>query len=578
MVKLIGRLMSRFKLDQHINDEQLIAFIDGELGARKQANIQRHIESCWRCRARRQQMEATVFALVERRQQLLRPFLPLSSYGEGRFIARLDQQIDRERRGWKGFIRARLHRFSIESMNPIVASIVVVALSAGVLFLIWQPSSATLSANDLLRKAQASERAAERAQPGVIYQKIAIRNGSQVLERTLYRDAQKKRAVRAEHLNASAQRMKETLESAGLNWEMPLSAVDYGRWRSAQAHARDDVKQNENGLVTLVTTSSEGAISQESLTLRMSDLHPVNRTIDLRGSDRFEIAELSCAALGWNEVNAELFDASTPKPTTATLRLAALPPTSEQLDDAELGARLVLHNLNADTNEQIQITRSQGAVHISGIIDTIDRKEKLSKELRMVPHVVPSLFSIEELTARRSAAPNVTTVQEYSATAETAPLEKYFRNNSRSEDTLNQVSDSLLNAVLAAQRESSALAELSGRFSASEKLSEPARDALRQLMASHTSGLRSAIDAENEILRTLSLGRGDGAQDSSLPNIASAHLPLYGARNLALCRELISAGNSSSRPAPLIVADMLATTAALNNSLALLAPEQETRK
>lgn len=576
MVKLLSRFIPT--LDKHVSDEQLIAFIDGELGARRHTYVQRHLESCWRCRTKRQQMEATIFAVVERRQQLLRPFLPPPPCGEERFIALLDQQIERERRGWKTIFLAELHRFSIESMNPVLASIVVVALAAGVLFLIWQPTSATPSVNDLLRKAQTNEiAAAERAQPGVIYQKLMIRSHSQTLERTVYRDAQKKHLVRAEHLDAPAMRMKQALESVGLNWDMPLSAADYGRWRSAQMHAKDHIRESGDGFVTLVTSSPEGTVSQQSLTLRMSDFHPVNRAIDIRDSDRFEIAELSYASLGWNEVNAELFDASIPKPSITPKPYAALP-TLEQLDDAELGARLVLHQLNADTNEQIQITRSQGAIHIGGVVDTIDRKEKLSRKLRQVPDVVPSLVSIEELTAHRKAAHRVTTVQEYSAATEPAPLEKFFRDNSRSVDDLNRNSDQLLSAALAVQRESNALSELLSRFSSTEKLNESARNTLGQLTACHIAGLRSALEVEDKILHGISLSSGNTAQDASPSDISVAHLTFYSARNVALCRELISAGGSSPRPAQLIVTNMLAATAVLNDTLALLASEQEISK
>ena len=577
MVKFLARFLH--KLDEHISDEQMIAFIDGELSPRKQLEIHRHLESCWRCRAERQQIEATVFALVERRQQLLKRFLPLPPKGEERFISLLDQRIERQRQGYAAFFLSLLRRLSLESMNPIVASTLVILLAVGMLFLIWQRSPASLSAVDLLKQAQASERAAaDQAQPGVIYQKLAIRSRGQVIERTLYRDRQKKRAVRAEHLEVRAQHMKQALEAAGLNWEAPLSALDYGRWRSTQANAKDDIRQSGDGLITLITTSSEGAISQESLTLRKSDFHAVNRTIDvrgdMRGDDHFEIAELSYAVLGWNEVNTALFDPLTSSPGPATLRLTA-PPTMEQLDDAELGARLALHRLKADVSEQIQITRSQTAIHVNGVVDTNERKQKLSRELRQISHVVPSLFSMEELTARPSTAPRLATVQQYSASVEPAPLEKLFSESSRSADEMSQVSEQLLGAALAAQRASTVLSELSSRFSAEEKLSDSARNALGELVAGHASDLRSSLKIENRILQSLLSADGKDAQSVPPSGVTIARLAYYGARNVALCRELISADRASSRPAQSIVADMLATTAILNHTLALLAPEPE---
>ncbi len=575
MVKLLYRFLAG--KDKHASDEQMIAFIDGELGARKQADMHRHIESCWRCRASRQQMEATIFALVERRQQLLKPFLPLPPNGEERFIALLDQRIERQRRGWADFFLTRLRHLSLDSMNPTFASVLVIALAAATLFVIWQRSPATLSVDDLLKKAQVSERAAaDETEPGVIYQKFLIRSRGQALERTVYRDRQKKRMVRAEHLEPSALRMRKMFASAGLNWEAPLSALDYSRWRSAQLHAKDNVKQTGDGLITLVTTSSEGDIAQESLTVRKSDFHAINRTIHLRDEGQLEIAELSYAVLGWNEVNADLFASLSVEPVI-TAHLPPPPPTGEQLDDAELGARLALHRLNADTNEQIQITRSQTSIQVNGVVDTMERKQKLSRELHQIPHVTPALFSLEELTARPSAAPALTTVQEYATTAEPAPLEKLFRDLSRNTDELTQVSDRLLEASLSAQRASSVLAELSTRFSATENLSDSARGALGQLIASHAADLRSALRTENQILLSLTSAEGEESQPAPPSAVTTTHLAYYGARNVALCRELISAGGDPSRPAQAIVADMQATTATLNHTLALLAPAPEVR-
>jgi hypothetical protein len=54
--------------DSHLSDEQLLLNLEGELSSREEKRVRRHLEACWQCRARRQELQdATVdFVRVER--------------------------------------------------------------------------------------------------------------------------------------------------------------------------------------------------------------------------------------------------------------------------------------------------------------------------------------------------------------------------------------------------------------------------------------------------------------------------------------------------------------------------------
>jgi hypothetical protein len=564
--------------DKHLSDEQMVAFINGELTLRKHAAVSHHLEGCWKCLARKKQMEETVFALVERRERRLRPHLPLSAGAEGRLVALLNEQSVREEQLSRNTLLYGLRSHLPSSMNPVLASIFVVTLASITLFVIWQHAATSPSASDLLGKAMANEHAsAERAQPGVVYQKLSIRRGAHSMERTVYRDLQRKRVAKKQHLDETATAMKQALEAGGVSWDEPLSAIDYNRWRETQRSATDRVKQTGDGLVSVITSVQDGPILQESLTMRTSDFHPVRRTIETRSQDTLEIAELSYTELKWGEANEALWEQLTPILHEGSRPELILPARSllngEQLDVAELEASLVLNKLNADVTEQIEIKRSRNAVHVEGIVDTTERQRVLSAELRQVAHVLPSILSLEELNARRNAESSVASIRESAVTAQPAPLEEFFRENSRNAEEMASVSSQLLSLSLEIQREGNALTELNRRFHGDDELDATGRSALTQLLANHSSMLRTALRSEMEILHSISLVSEQSTEAGQTLTSTSTSLLEQSKRNVALCRELISSSNSSSRTAQSIASEMAKTIHLLSRNTVLLASE-----
>jgi hypothetical protein len=483
----------------------------------------------------------------------------------------MERQPKSTAHSWTKHLLSAFRHLSLEHMNPIVATIMVVFLAVGLLFMIWQRNPSTLNAQDLLSRAQSRELAAtEDPQGGVICQKIVIRSGSQVLERTLYYDARHRRPARLEHLDGKAKHVRHALLTAGLNWDSPLSAVDYSRWRTAQSQARDQVKQGADGMVTVITTVPAGAVAEESITLRIADLHAVRRTVEVRNEDRYEIAELSYTPLSWNQMNnlsaiAEI----TPNPA---LPAVARSLTAGELDEAELGARLSLNRLHADASEQIEIARSETAVRVTGVVETAQRKLELDRALRLVPHVIPSLSSVEQLSAHRPVAADGTAIEQNNASTGPAPLENFFLEQARSADELSEVSEQLLTSALAAQRESTAIKELSQRF-AEKSLTPNGRDALHQLVLNHANALRLALNGQQRLILRVFPQLVDRTEARSLTASSAADFALDGARDVGLCKELISSSTGTVRSAQSIASDMMSTVQDTTNALDSLIQE-----
>jgi hypothetical protein len=60
----------------HLSDQELLAAADGELPARRAAEIHAHLAACWDCRARMAEIEGTITDFARAHRQTLDPQLP----------------------------------------------------------------------------------------------------------------------------------------------------------------------------------------------------------------------------------------------------------------------------------------------------------------------------------------------------------------------------------------------------------------------------------------------------------------------------------------------------------------------
>jgi hypothetical protein len=77
----------------HLRDEELLLFVDGELGGRSSVRVRDHLESCWACRARRQQMESAITEFVAADRSRADTAPPPKLWRE--FDARLEESLAR---------------------------------------------------------------------------------------------------------------------------------------------------------------------------------------------------------------------------------------------------------------------------------------------------------------------------------------------------------------------------------------------------------------------------------------------------------------------------------------------------
>lgn len=462
------------------------------------------------------------------------------------------------------------------SMNPILASVLIVASAAGLLLAVWLRPAATVSAAQLLSRTVNAEQSVLQGKPGVIYQRVSITTSKGRVEHEIYRDAQRRRPHRIEISEAKRiAPLRRELASVHLDLDDPLSATNYRSWHDEQSMKTDEVSQASGDLLKLVTRVPTGSIREESITVRAADFHPVARTIETVNDGTIEIAELNYAVLGWNSVNEALFN-GTPLDTPATVKVTALLPSSLpnplELDTAELGARLALHHLGADEGEQIEIRRTARSVEVHGVLDTETRKREIGRALHELPHVKPELFSVAELLRlETSSRRSPTVVSEAQGSASSLDTYLAAASGGHKQGLLNETSRDLLDAALRVHGSANELLMLQTRF-ASHVESATAGQALRELQQSYADRLLRGLDGETATLSRL----GFAPLSQAVPERTPHGLADEVARNNALCLELVAVDSGTGRPAAEVVPEIFLSIQQVRMALAVTTSTQRT--
>jgi hypothetical protein len=562
MKRFFARMVSRAT---HLSDETISMLVSGELKPSHETHAQTHLAKCWQCRGRRDAFEKAALQVVGYRKARLESELPLDPDRRDLFLAQLDQMLDQSAPAstWSKML-ARIRAFRVPNMNPIFASAAIVCIAVIALFWVWQRRPITVNAAQLLRRAETSDLAVTRGKPGVVYQKVRITTSRLKVEHELYRDAQGTRR-RPEPVQAKSEPIREVLSSVGVDWEAPLSAASYREWHDLQPSVSDEVLKEDGDLLTLTTKVPNNWIQEETLTVRASDFHPVERTIRTLSYGTIEIAELNYAVLGWNAVNESLFENLKPLmalPHVADVHPALIRalPTPLQIDSAELQARIALNRTGADTQDQVAVTHSDTGVVITGIVPTNERKRQLVSSLRLIPYVHPDIISTEELSARQNSSqplPTSSSGSQTYSTSQPSPLASYIQTRGLPQERLNQISQRLLDASLTVQQSASRIAELQERFSSSEQLDPQAHASLQGLVAIYSKSITDALDAEvaamDQVGITPSISSDNQSGEGSLDTTTfkqQVHL------NQMLCQELIAASSTTPRSSGAIAADL----------------------
>jgi hypothetical protein len=474
----------------------------------------------------------------------------------------------------------------LPAMNVTLATALILGLGSILYFLLWWHQSPRISPDAFMARAEAWDAAGQKSNtPGVIYQRIHIKTSSRSVHRSIYRDTQGLRRPKKQQLSSADAQLKDQLAVAGISWDDPLSATSYQDWHDRQHVREDTITRAGAHLLKLTTTVPGGPVLQQSLTVRDSDFHPVERSVELQNAGVVEIAELDYAVMPWGAVNRDWFEPVSAHPLVDTERaqpaLAAILPrilSTSELDGAELSARIVLHQLHADVGEHIQVARLETGIQIQGFVETNKRKQELVKGLLQVPHVHSALWSVEELGSHprfNSSSMDVVT-QAYSVEAQPSALEQYFSEKKIQLDQPDTMFRGLFDQAVRVQQAETHLFEVQQRFKDPSQLRFDQQQQLARLSGNYIDAIDKGLEANERSLASVGLGESDGSKASaqsssdSPPDTQSEDLNLEVRRYQELCRSLIASSTGKTQSAAAISAQLKESSARIRSSIARL--------
>jgi len=570
VIEILRRLLPN--AGGHLSDMQLADLFCGELSLLESWRTRRHLLACAACGARKQQLEgprsesmieiyregmdSAGMLLPARSRALFSLRLKLRLLGDIPFNKRNSLSND----GW-------ISRLSFPIPAVLTGAIVGLVVGVSILSLLSWRREPNITANTLLVSAEKWDIPGAAASRGVVRQTVQIKSSKQTLRRSIYWDVQGKRHPRQIGMSASEEQLRKSLGQAGIDWNQPISASAYQDWHDHQHVRADHIVRSGAHRLTLTTTVPDAVVSEESLTVRDTDFHPIERRVDFRDHETVEIAELDFAILPWSAVDAGIFepeegsvDAIVAPSATVLPHLYALEaPTPEQLDETELSARLILNQHQADSGEQIEIHRLPELVEVVGLVETDERKHELSAELMAVPRLKVSLQSVTHLNESSGPGSEAKTVSVETATLSDRPssLEIYLRAHRYNLRDINAFSESVFSSALTISQETSAIVDLKTRFAADTHAMPVLTAAtLAELLYSHRERLKDALRLERDLLSQANAT--DASEDPESVPVANS-LTVEASRNLALVRELTQTGAPNPRNAEAIFAEMSAT-------------------
>jgi len=378
--------------DGHLSDKQLLLYVDGELASRETARVRTHLQACWTCRARLGDLEIAIKDLIAFRSQVLLPIVPTPpdpwAGMENRF-EELDKVVPRRSfvEQLTGFLR-----FTVLPPRRLVFGLLMVL---AVLALICLPSQRAITASELLARVRAAQTAEFRkVHAPVLHQRLRVRRdvtGSGERSTSDYDSWEDQSRGRFRQTGSSAAVLAELraiCTTNQLDWQSPLSAAAYSRWRDSLPVKQDTVAPAKvatgagaaaGGEGLALTTSASSQITDQTstgdpdsnrliraeLVVRTTDWHPVAERLWVNGRE-YEIAELDYKVLPLSEVDAVVFadqaeaePVRAPQPRLSEVAVSPAPRLPDP-DETEMAVRYGLHQLDADLGEPVEIRRIAG--------------------------------------------------------------------------------------------------------------------------------------------------------------------------------------------------------------------------
>lgn len=327
-----------FRETWHPSYEELVLYLDGELGAKAGA-VEAHLKSCWSCRLRREKVDRVISTFMETRSASFGDSPKFPVRGLASFDAKLERLEDESgsRALFSGLVRAQAHQlWSLVSSWRFAAF--AVSLAVMLLIFIRSGSVPSVSAEEVLGLvSEAEKQRVRQVFAPVIYEKFHLRRDSAVrrpeimtLEiwndtanrrlRQRVADSEGLRFLPVRSSRPTSQSEEETLVGSSLSstgqdsqtrfpailaelgelfsahqadLSRPLSSANYEAWRRALRSQSEEVVEEMlpgGDRAMILKTSGKGpflpnALVSAKLTVRADDWHPIEQQLEVQKAE-----------------------------------------------------------------------------------------------------------------------------------------------------------------------------------------------------------------------------------------------------------------------------------------------------
>jgi hypothetical protein len=453
----------------HLDDGQLLRHLDGELPSRQSRRARGHLEACWECRAAAEELEGAIADCVQYRKQVLQAHLPAppapwADLSEG--FSRIDSEVGAG--SWLARLAGLLAAPAARRWAMSAAGAAL--LAAGLYYRFHETPSVQASA--LLKRAV--EVAASRPAPA-----------RQIRIRTSVRN----RAV-----------IPAMFREARYNSENPLSAKSFQEWRDRLPAKTDEVATVPDPQATgqsryqIRTTATEGDLAAARLTLRATDLRPVEGRFEFRNREWVEYEEISDASTTDGGLPATT-GLEGPMRQTVPSRSAALPSGSSASISEELRVVAALHEIGADLGDPVEVHLADGLVVVSGVGVTPERQREIRRALDGIPNVAVRFSDPAAATGALADAAG-----DADAPGRASALQSRMEQQFGGRAEFERFSGQLLERVESAMARVYAIRSLAQRFPNGTAMPDGDSVRLRDLARQHLAVLAADV---NELHRTL---------------------------------------------------------------------------
>ncbi|MBB5055587.1 DNA-directed RNA polymerase specialized sigma24 family protein [Granulicella aggregans] len=384
---------------------------------------------------------------------------------------------------------------------------------------------------------------------GVEQQTIRIRLAGAGTVVTLHRDRSHKHTPMRQAVPEMPLAVDTKLAEAGMTWSDPLSAGVFEGWRAKQVHPVDSISE-QDGVVTVATKLSSGAVRSSALSVRESDWHPIARVTHFANGEIVEVAELEDVVLPWQQSSIQWFESD----ARPTIRIPAnlgkkldTAPSASELAATELSARLALARSGSDLNERLSITRGEKTVTVEGLIADPARRNELRVILADLPHLSVHLRTFEEAEAKEGKT-RKTTEEHFAVSVATGTIsgfDQWMLSQHYATDDVTRLHAVLFDAVSALRQGQSSLAQIDGD-GRTNSLSPEAEQDYEELWRIYVERIARASRSEAKLLNELHVStRTEATSSSSLSDEVQ--------QNAAICLRLLSGAASQQDDAPALL-------------------------